>query len=78
MACGVPFVGFNLGALPELNIDRALLGENVSDLSEIMKLEKHKLYSPDDLISHASLFSEENFVSRYESIYRDLLSFPYN
>lgn len=78
MVCGVPFVGFNLGALPELNIERSLLGENVNDLSEIIKSEKHKLYSPEDLINHGSSFSEENFISRYESIYKDLLSFPYN
>ncbi len=78
MACGVPFVGFNTGSLPELNIDKQLLGDNLNDLAEIVKSKKYKKYNPELLINHAKSFSEENFINRYESIYKDLLSYPYN
>ncbi len=76
-ACGVPFIGFNHGSLPELNIDKNLLGNNVDDLGEIIRQKKHKKYSPEDLINYAKSFSEENFVRRYEAIYKDSLSFTY-
>lgn len=77
-ACGVPFIGFNHGSLPELNIDKNLLGNSVDDLAKIIREKKHKKYTSEELINHAKSFTEENFVSRYEAIYKDSLSFAYS
>ncbi len=77
-ACGVPFIGFNLGSLPELTIDKNLLGSNAADLGEIIKQKNHKKHSPENLINHAKQFTEEKFISRYEAIYKDILAYAYN
>ena len=76
MVCGVPFMGFNNGSLPELKPESSVLANDLDDLCEIIK---SKLYacSAETLINHASKFNSKNMVSNYIGIYRDALTYPY-
>lgn len=76
MICGVPFVGFENGSLPELKPASTILAKDVNELCAILR---NKTYptDPSELIKHASRFNAENMVSTYFRIYMDVLAYAY-
>ena len=76
MICGVPFVGFESGSLPELKPRGGVLAKDVDELSEILKHRMY-LYNESKLINHALKFNADNMVLNYLRIYRDVMAYPY-
>lgn len=76
MKCGVPFIGFNTGSLPELTLDPKFLAKNRWELSSLLKNYKTP-YAREEWIKHAETYSPQNFAYNYYKIYNFIRDYPY-